>query len=90
MAGIPFAGNGMLCCAMCMDKDRNALSDAVTVAFQHDNKVIIEKAVDGFEVGCAVLGNDSLAIGEVHKRRAPENAFRNYGDEQQKRGLIGN
>lgn len=122
IAGIPFAGCGTLCSAMCMDKDiahkianlagiktppsvvlrsgfiedemmkqisrltfplfvkpanagssfgitkvfqKDELSDAVTVAFQHDNKVIIEEAVDGFEVGCAVLGNDSLAIGEV-------------------------
>ncbi len=41
------------------------LSDAIACAFQHDHKVIIEQAVDGFEVGCAVLGNDSLVIGEV-------------------------
>ncbi len=122
MAGIPFAGCGTLCSAMCMDKDiahkivnsagiktplsivllsgftdaglskqisclsfplfakpanagssfgitkvfqKNELYDAVNIAFQHDNKVIIEEAVDGFEVGCAVLGNASLTIGEV-------------------------
>ncbi len=34
-------------------------------AFQFDNKVVIEKGIDGFEIGCAVVGNDSLIIGEV-------------------------
>jgi len=34
-------------------------------AFQYDNKVIIEKMIEGFEIGCAVLGNEELTIGEV-------------------------
>jgi D-alanine--D-alanine ligase len=34
-------------------------------AFQYDNKVIIEKMIEGFEIGCAVLGNEELIIGEV-------------------------
>lgn len=34
-------------------------------AFQHDNKVVIEKMIEGFEIGCAVLGNEELIIGEV-------------------------
>lgn len=34
-------------------------------AFQHDNKVVIEKMIEGFEIGCAVLGNQELVIGEV-------------------------
>lgn len=41
------------------------LFDAVHSAFQFDNKVLIEEAVEGFEVGCAVLGNDALTVGEV-------------------------
>lgn len=41
------------------------LSVAVAAALLHDAKVIIEEAVEGFEVGCAVLGNDRLTIGEV-------------------------
>ena len=43
----------------------NELIDAVHAAAQHDRKVIIEEAVDGFEVGCAVLGNETLTIGRV-------------------------
>lgn len=41
------------------------LLSAVTIAFDHDNEVIIEENIDGFEVGCAVLGNEELIIGKV-------------------------
>jgi D-alanine---D-serine ligase len=34
-------------------------------AFVYDNRVIVEESIDGFEVGCAVLGNDELFIGQV-------------------------
>jgi D-alanine---D-serine ligase len=44
---------------------KNELIDAVHAAAQHDRKVVIEEAVDGFEVGCAVLGNETLTIGRV-------------------------
>ena len=44
----------------------DGLPDAVKTAFEHDRKVVIEQGVEGFEVGCAVLGNnDDLTIGEV-------------------------
>ena len=33
-------------------------------AFKHDTKVLIEKNIVGFEIGCAVLGNDELIVGE--------------------------
>ena len=38
---------------------------AVDFAFEHDDEVIIEENVDGFEVGCAVLGIDELTVGRV-------------------------
>lgn len=41
------------------------LHKAILEAFKHDNKVVIEESIDGFEVGCAILGNDELIIGEV-------------------------
>lgn len=44
---------------------KEELAAAVQLASQHDRKVIIEEAVDGFEVGCAILGNDILTIGAV-------------------------
>jgi D-alanine--(R)-lactate ligase len=42
------------------------LADAVDTARQYDTKVLIEEAVIGSEVGCAILGNDlDLIAGEV-------------------------
>ena len=34
-------------------------------AFQYDRKIILESNIEGFEIGCAVVGNDELIIGEV-------------------------
>lgn len=41
------------------------LQSAIIKAFQYDDEVIIEENIDGFEVGCAVLGNQNLITGEV-------------------------
>ena len=41
------------------------LDAAVELAFQYDREVIVEEAVNGFEVGCAILGNDTLTVGRI-------------------------
>ena len=41
------------------------LIPAVEGAFRHDREVLLEEAVPGFEVGCAVLGNGELTVGLV-------------------------
>ncbi len=44
------------------------LPAAVEAAFRHDDRVLLEEAVPGFEVGCAVLGNPGqteLTVGAV-------------------------
>lgn len=41
------------------------LQPAISLAFQYDNQVILEENIEGFEVGCAVLGKDELITGEV-------------------------
>ena len=46
-------------------KDKRELLPAVRKAFEHDTRVLIEEAVDGFEVGCAVVGTEKLLTGEV-------------------------
>ena len=38
---------------------------AVENAFKYDSEVIVEEAIEGFEVGCAVMGTKSLTVGEV-------------------------
>lgn len=41
------------------------LLPAVELAFQYDDQVIVEENIEGFEVGCAVMGNGELTVGEV-------------------------
>lgn len=41
------------------------LSGAAAEAFCHDREILLEQAVPGFEVGCAVLGNEELTVGLV-------------------------
>lgn len=53
------------------------LSAAVANAFRHDSRVLLEEMVDGFEVGCAVLGDtDSYLIaGEVDEIELSDGFF---------------
>ena len=45
---------------------KEELASALEAARQYDTKVLIEEAIVGSEVGCAVLGNDlDLIVGEV-------------------------
>ncbi len=42
------------------------LGEAAAAAFDHDREILLEEAVPGFEVGCAVLGNPpDLTVGVV-------------------------
>ena len=53
------------------------LLDAVVVAKQYDSKVLIEEAVDGSEVGCAILGERfGLVAGEVDRIALSHGFFR--------------
>jgi D-alanine--(R)-lactate ligase len=69
---------------------KEELLSAVETARQYDSKVLIEEAVVGSEVGCAILGNDlDLIAGEVdrislshgffriHQESAPESGSEN-------------
>ena len=53
------------------------LDAAVREAFCHDGEILLEEAVPGFEVGCAVLGNDVLTVGAVDEIELSEGFF-NY------------
>lgn len=45
--------------------NKDELQNGIKLAFMHDNKVVIEQNIHGFEVGCAVLGNSDPIIGEI-------------------------
>lgn len=51
------------------------LALALRTAFQYDTKVILEEAIDGFEVGCAILGYEDPIIGDVDEIQAKDGFF---------------
>lgn len=54
---------------------RADLPQAVAAALEHDDKVVIEENVPGFEVGCAVLGAETLTVGRVDEIELAEGFF---------------
>ena len=53
------------------------LKAALDLAFKHDTRVLFEEFIDGFEVECAVLGNDEVKTGVVGQI-TPANEFYDY------------
>lgn len=51
------------------------LFDAMENAFTHDSEVIVEETIEGFEVGCAVLGTEELLTGRVDEIELTEGFF---------------
>jgi D-alanine---D-serine ligase len=44
---------------------KDGLPAAIRLAFEYDNRVLLEEGISGFEVCCAVLGNRELIVGEL-------------------------
>lgn len=59
-------------------EDMEQLPEAVSLAFRYDNRVILEEAIGGFEVGCAVCGTDQLTVGEVDEIELAQTGFFDY------------
>lgn len=54
---------------------------------KYDEKVLIEQAVSGIEVGCAILGNGSdLVVGEVDQIDLKHGFFRIHQEAQPEKG----
>ncbi|MEV4058279.1 D-alanine--(R)-lactate ligase [Amycolatopsis sp. NPDC049688] len=63
------------------------LAGAVATAAQYDDKVLVEGAVVGSEVGCAVLGNGSdLFVGEVDRIALSHGFFRIHQEDSPESG----
>lgn len=56
-----------------LNKDR--LFEAAKEALKHDSYCVIEECIDGFEVGCAVLGNEALFAGEIDEIELSDGFF---------------
>jgi len=46
-------------------EDESGYMEAVRLALDYDDAVIIEECIDGFETGCSVVGNDELMTGRI-------------------------
>lgn len=55
--------------------EKKELDIAIESAFKHDEEVIVEETIDGFEVGCAILGNDVLTVGRVDEIELSDGFF---------------
>ncbi len=53
----------------------DSLGKAIENAFQYDDEVLLEENIEGFEVGCAVLGTDRLMTGEVDEIELSQGFF---------------
>lgn len=51
------------------------LQEAIDHAFAYDDCVVLEEMIEGFEVGCAVLGKDELTTGVVDEIELSEGFF---------------
>jgi D-alanine--(R)-lactate ligase len=66
---------------------REELPTAVETARQFDSKVLIEEAVAGSEVGCAILGNEpDLVAGEVDRIALSHGFFRIHQEDEPESG----
>ena len=67
--------------------DKEELLSAVETARQYDSKVLIEEAVVGSEVGCAILGGKmDLTAGEVDRIALSHGFFRIHQETEPERG----
>lgn len=55
--------------------EKNELSAAIRLAFEYDDRVIMEETIEGFEVGCAVMGYDTLITGVVDEIELSDGFF---------------
>ncbi len=66
---------------------KEALPDALELARHYDSKVMIEQAVEGSEVGCAILGSDQdLIVGEVDRVALSHGFFKIHQEREPERG----
>ena len=57
-----------------MVNNKKELINALKIAIEHDNKVVIEKLAAGRELECAILGGEASSIGEI----THESSFYDY------------
>ena len=56
---------------------QNEIEGAIKEALKYDTEIIIEENIEGIEIGCAILGNEKLTVGEIDEIELSKGFF-NY------------
>ncbi len=65
-------------------QEQSELGAAIEKALQYDREVLLEEAIEGFETGCAVMGDEQLTVGRIDEIELTQGFF----DYQEKYHLI--
>lgn len=68
-------------------REESELAEALLVAWEEDDKLVIEEEVQGFEVGCAVVGSGGLKVSAVDEVQM-KNGFLDFGEKYAKRTAL--
>lgn len=55
--------------------NKTELKQAIDLAFQYDHEIIVEEFINGFEVGCAIIGDKNLIVGRIDEIELSEGFF---------------
>ena len=55
--------------------EKEQVMEAIALASSYDQQVIIEENIEGFEVGCAIIGTEELIVGEVDEIELTDGFF---------------
>ena len=58
-------------------ENETEIEQAIKEALKYDTEIIIEENINGIEIGCAILGNEDLIVGEIDEIEL-SNGFFNY------------
>lgn len=62
-------------CGISRVVNTDELTKAIEKAFEFDSEIIIEQEIKGVEVGCAVIGNKDIIVGEVDEIKIADGFF---------------
>ena len=58
-------------------ENEDEIQGAIEEALKYDTEIIIEENIEGIEIGCAILGNEELTVGEIDEIELSKGFF-NY------------
>lgn len=60
-------------------KEEKELQDAITLAYNYGDEILLEENIEGFEIGCSIVGRNKLILGAIDEIDVT-NGFFNYDE----------